>query len=82
MILVTSDITMAEGYVEGNPGTSGAMPTLHVNSDSIETLALQNTTAIVAVINQSKMADGDDMPEDAGGNRQRVRLLPTLNKAP
>ena len=64
MILVTSDITMAEGYVEGNPGTSGAKPTLHVNSDSIETVALHNTTAIVAVVNQSKTADGDAMPED------------------
>ena len=42
----------------------GGAPTLKIHSDSIETVNLHNTTAIVAVINQSKMADGDDMPED------------------
>ncbi|MDE0509691.1 MAG: hypothetical protein OXI17_13815 [Gammaproteobacteria bacterium] len=66
MILVTSDITKAEGYVaeveEGNP--TGSEPTLYVDSDSIETVALHNTTAIVAVTNQSKTADEEDMPED------------------
>ncbi len=64
MILVTSDVTKAEGYVEGSSGTSGVKPTVNVLSDSIETVNLHNTTAIAAVINQSKMADGDDMPED------------------
>ena len=64
MILVTSDITKAKGYVEGSDGTSSAKPTVTVLSDSIETVNLHNTTAIAAVINQSKMADGDDMPED------------------
>ena len=65
MILVTSDVTKAEGYVEGGSGsTSGIKPTVNVLSDSIETVNLHNTTAIAAVINQSKMADGDDMPED------------------
>ena len=64
MILVTSDITKADGYVEGSAGSSIAMPTVHVLSDSIETVNLHNTTAIAAVINQSKMADGKDMPED------------------
>ncbi|MYL12574.1 MAG: cadherin repeat domain-containing protein, partial [Gammaproteobacteria bacterium] len=66
MILVTSDITKAEGYVaeveEGDP--TGSEPTLYVDSDSIETVALHNTTAIVAVTNQSKTADEEDMPED------------------
>ena len=64
MILVTTDVTKAEGYVEGSSGTSSAGPTITVLSDSIETVDLHNTTAIAAVVNQSKMADGDDMPED------------------
>ncbi len=66
MILVTSDVTKAGGYVEGSSGTSssGGKPTITVLSDSIETVNLHNTTAIAAVTNQSKMADGKDMPED------------------
>ena len=64
MILVTTDVTKADGYVEGSSGSSSAGPTITVLSDSIETVELHNTTAIAAVINQSKMADGKDMPED------------------
>ena len=63
MILVTTDVTKADGYVEGSSGSSSAGPTITVLSDSIETVELHNTTAIAAVINQSKMADGKDMPE-------------------
>ena len=42
----------------------GAGPTLKVHSDSIEEVHLHNTEAIVLVNNESKMADGKDMPED------------------
>ncbi len=64
-IRVTKDITMADGYVAGTPGTpSGGGPTLKVHSDAIETVQLHNTQAVVLVQNESKMADGKDMPED------------------
>ena len=64
-IRVTRDITMADGYVAGTPGTpSGGNPTLKVHSDAIETVQLHNTQAVVLVQNESKMADGKDMPED------------------
>ncbi len=42
----------------------GVGPTLKVHSDSIEEVHLHNTEAIVLVNNESKMADGKDMPED------------------
>ena len=65
MIRVTTDITMAEGYVAGTPGTSsGGGPTLTVNSDAIKDVHLHNTTAVALVENKSKTADGKDMPED------------------
>ena len=44
--------------------SGGGDPTLKAHSDSIETVHLHNTTAIVAVINQSKTADGKNMAED------------------
>ena len=64
-IRVTTDITMAEGYVAGTPGTpSGGGPTLTVNSDAITDLQLHNTQATVLVHNNSKTADNKNMPED------------------
>ena len=64
-IRVTTDITMAKGYVAGTPGTSsGGGPTLTVNSDAIKDVHLHNTTAVALVENKSKTADGKDMPED------------------
>ena len=64
-IRVTTDITMAEGYVAGTPGTSSSGgPTLTVNSDAIKDVHLHNTTAVALVENKSKTADGKDMPED------------------
>ncbi len=64
-IRVTRDIMMADGYVAGTPGTpSGGGPTLKVHSDAIETVQLHNTQAVVLIQNESKMADGKDMPED------------------
>ena len=66
-ILVTSDITKAEGYVAAvKEGTTGAGddPTLRVNSDAIEMVHLHNTTATVLVNNNSMTADKKPMPED------------------
>ncbi len=42
----------------------GGGPTLTVNSDAIETVALHNTTATVLVHNNSMTADKKPMPED------------------
>ena len=65
-ILVTTDIEMAEGYIEATgAGTTGAGdPTLTVNSDAIEMVHLHNTTATALIDNNSKMDDGERMPED------------------
>ncbi len=65
-VLVTSDITKAEGYVAAVPaGTTGAGdPTLTVNSDAIKMVHLHNTDATVLVNNNSMTADKKPMPED------------------
>ena len=66
-VLVTSDITKAEGYVAAvSAGTTGAgeEPTLTVNSDAIKMVHLHNTTATVLVNNNSMTADKKPMPED------------------
>ena len=42
----------------------GAMPTLTINSDAIADVTLASTDAIVLVHNNSKTADGKNMPED------------------
>ena len=42
----------------------GAMPTLTINSDAIADVSLASTEAIVLVHNNSKTADGKNMPED------------------
>ncbi len=44
--------------------SGGGDPTLKVFSDAIESVELHNTTAIVLIDNNSKMADGKRMPED------------------
>ncbi len=65
MILVTSDVTKAEGYVEGSSGTSsGVEPTLKVFSNAIERIHLTETDAIVLVENDSKDEDDKGTPED------------------
>ncbi len=61
------------GKEDAAPGTvmTGGGPTLTVNSDSIADLTLASTTATILVHNNSKTADGKNMPED---------LSITLNK--
>ena len=44
--------------------TVGAMPTLTINSDAIADVMLASTDAIVLVNNNSKTADGKNMPEN------------------
>ena len=47
-----------------NDVTEGGGATITVNSDVIETVQLHNTTATALVHNNSKTADGKNMPED------------------
>lgn len=64
---VTSAFTSAPiGTEDADPVTNtvGAMPTLTINSDSIADVTLASTDAIVLVHNNSKTADGKNMPED------------------
>lgn len=64
---VTSAFTSAPiGTEDADPVTNtvGAMPTLTINSDSIADVTLASTDAIVLVHNNSKTADGKNMPEN------------------
>ena len=63
--LPTTDVSMERiEYFAPLPPSGGGGPTLKVHSDAIETVQLHNTQAVVLVQNESKMADGKDMPED------------------
>ncbi len=63
--LPTTDVSMERiEYFAPLPPSGGGNPTLKVHSDAIETVQLHNTQAVVLVQNESKMADGKDMPED------------------
>ena len=62
--LPTTNVSMEREEYFPELEAGGGSPTLKVHSDSIETVALHNTTAIALIHNNSKMADGKDMPED------------------
>ena len=65
---ITVTFTPEEGpgkdATETEVTTPGTGATLTVHSNAIETVAIHNSTAVALVSNNSKMADGKDMPED------------------
>ena len=62
--VVTNQSIGREDAGDSMPVTEGGGATITVNSDVIETVQLHNTTATALVHNNSKTADGKNMPED------------------
>ena len=62
VVIPTPSIGKERG--EAEDVAEGAMPTLTINSDAIETVHLHNTNAIALVHNNSMTADRKRMPED------------------
>ena len=63
-VLPTTNVSMDRVAYFPPLQTGGGAPTLDVKSDAIEMVQLHNTQAVVAVTNNSKTADGKNMPED------------------
>ncbi len=57
-ILVTTDKTMARGYIKEVEGTNTSLPTVMVHSDAIETVQLHNTKTMAVIKDESKTEDG------------------------